>query len=142
MRHQCIYLMMLLPLVGCASTQISSLNDIDKQEIRHICIEHNPKVIVADFENILTKALDHQGITSQIYNLNTPEHCSYILKYTAFQKWDFSMVLTLAELKLFKEGKPLRTATYKLHAGGLLNPTKYKSNESKIFPLVDQLLEK
>lgn len=142
MSHKCICLMMLLPLVGCASTQVSSVNDIHVGEIRHICIEHNPKVIVDDFESIIVKALDEHGITSQIYNLNMPVNCSYSMKYTAHQKWDFSMVLTLAELKLFKEGKPLRTATYKLHAGGLLNPTKYKSNESKISPLVDQLLEK
>jgi hypothetical protein len=52
----------------------------------------------------------------------------------------FSMVLTSAQLSIYKDDKKIGSAEYKLHAGGLLNPTKYKSNESKIEPLVDQLV--
>lgn len=50
------------------------------------------------------------------------------------------MVLTSAQLSIYKDDKKIGSAEYKLHAGGLLNPTKYKSNESKIEPLVDQLV--
>lgn len=45
------------------------------------------------------------------------------------------MVLTQAQLILYKNEKRIGVAEYKLHAGGLLNSTKYKSNESKIEPL-------
>ena len=135
-------LFFILPLLGCASTQVSHLNNIDKRDLTHICIEHNPQVIVVNFENILINGLEARHNSTQIYDRTKPLECVYVLKYVAYQKWDFSMVLTRAELRLYKDDQLLGFAEYKLHAGGLLNPTKYKSNESKINPLINQLLEK
>ena len=130
----------ILPVLGCASTQVSNLKDIDKRDLTHICIEHNPKVIVANFEDILVDGLESHNLSTQIYEHSKPLGCVYILKYVAYQKWDFSMVLTKAELRLYKGDQLFRLAEYKLHGGGLLNPTKYKSNVSKINPLINQLL--
>lgn len=135
-------LFFILPLLGCSSTQVSHLNNIDKRDLTHICIEYNPQVIVVNFENILINGLEARHISTQIYDRTKPLECVYVLKYVAYQKWDFSMVLTRAELRLYKDDQLLGFAEYKLHAGGLLNPTKYKSNESKINPLINQLLEK
>ena len=134
--------LIMLPLLGCASSQVSHLKDIDRHDLKHVCIQHNPKVIVSNFENILINGLQAQHISTQIYNHPKPLECMYVLKYVAYQKWDFSMVLTKAELRLYRDDQLLSLAEYKLHAGGLLNPTKYKSNESKINPLINQLLEK
>lgn len=97
---------------------------------------------MVNFENILINGLEARHISTQIYDRTKPLECVYVLKYVAYQKWDFSMVLTRAELRLYKDDQLLGFAEYKLHAGGLLNPTKYKSNESKINPLINQLLEK
>jgi hypothetical protein len=84
--------------------------------------------------------LEYHDIATQVYSGDKPEVCEYSLRYIAYQKWDFSMVLTSAQLSIYKDDKKIGSAEYKLHAGGLLNPTKYKSNESKIEPLVDQLV--
>ena len=103
-------------------------------------MKHNPKVIVQNFEEIIISRLEYHDIATQVYSGDKPEVCEYSLRYIAYQKWDFSMVLTSAQLSIYKDDKKIGSAEYKLHAGGLLNPTKYKSNESKIEPLVDQLV--
>lgn len=96
-------LFFILPLLGCASTQVSHLNNIDKRDLTHICIEYNPQVIVVNFENILINGLEARHISTQIYDRTKPLECVYVLKYVAYQKWDFSMVLTRAELRLYKD---------------------------------------
>ncbi|ENV48305.1 hypothetical protein P255_01186 [Acinetobacter brisouii CIP 110357] len=132
-----------LILSGCATTQVSPLNLNANEKIKRICIEHNSRVVVNGFEDIVINRLEDNGISTETYiKGNKPSYCEYSIKYVAYQKWDFSMVLTQAELRLYKRDSKIADAEYKLHAGGLLNPTKYKSNESKINPLVDQLIGK
>ena len=134
-------LLPILLLTGCATSQVVPVKENQKDKIDKICVEHNPKVIVNNFEEIITNRLEDHGISHQIYNKNEkPPQCDYTMKYVAFQKWDLSMILTEAELRLYKGDIKIGGAEYKLNAGGLLNPTKYKSTESKINPLIDQLL--
>jgi hypothetical protein len=127
-------------LTGCATTKITPVQLSPGEKIQKVCIKHNPKVIVQNLEDIITSRLEYHNIATQVYSGERPELCEYSLRYVAYQKWDFSMVLTQAQLIFYKNEKRVGVAEYKLHAGGLLNPTKYKSNESKIEPLVDQLI--
>jgi len=127
-------------LTGCATTQITPVKLNAGERIQKVCIKHNPKVIVRNLEEIITSRLEYHNISTQVYSGEKPEKCEYSLRYVAYQKWDFSMVLTSAQLSIYKDERKIGSAEYKLHAGGLLNPTKYKSNESKIEPLVDQLI--
>lgn len=130
----------ILLIGGCATTQITPMQFSKKGGVQRICIKHNPKVIVQNFEEIITSRLEHHDILVQVYDGEKPEQCEYSLRYVAYQKWDISMVLTRAEISIYRDERKIGSAEYKLHAGGLLNPTKYKSNESKIEPLIDQLL--
>ena len=132
-----------LILSGCAIIQVTPLNLNANEKIQKICIEHNPRVVVNGFEDIVINRLEDNGISTETYiKGNKPSYCEYSIKYVAYQKWDLSMILTQAELRLYKGDSKIAGAEYKLHAGGLLNPTKYKSTESKINPLVDQLIRK
>lgn len=142
MKNHLILLFAIL-LTGCATTQITSVPTNTANDIKKVCIEHNAKVIVKNFDDILRNRLEDHGITSLIYNKDQkPNDCKYTLRYVAYQKWDMTMVMTHAELRLYKDDIKIGYAEYHLPAGGLLNPKKYISNESKINPLIDQLLGK
>ena len=133
-------LWLMVSLTGCATTNVTPLKLNTGEKIQKVCVKHNPKVIVQNFEEIIISRLEYHDIATQVSSGDKPEVCEYSLRYIAYQKWDFSMVLTSAQLSIYKDDKKIGSAEYKLHAGGLLNPTKYKSNESKIEPLVDQLV--
>lgn len=139
------HILIVIPMfiLGCATTQIAPVSNNTVSDIKRVCIENNPKVIVQGFEDILSNRLEDHGISSVFYNKGVkPEGCKYSLKYVAYQKWDMTMVMTHAELRLYSDDNKIGYAEYHLQAGGLLNPTKYKSNEAKINPLIDQLLGK
>lgn len=130
-------------LSGCATTSIKHDDNLNENQIRKICIENNPKVIVQNFEEIITDRLQSHGVTSEVFlKGKQPENCEYILRYTAYQKWDFVMVMTRADLSLYKNNTKISAANYTLNMGGFLNPTKYKSNADKLNPLIDQLIGK
>ena len=133
----------ILILTGCATTSINHKQDTNTSQIKKICIEHNSKVIVQNFEEIIVDRLQENGIITEVFLKGSrPESCEYILKYTAYQKWDLTMIMTQADLNLFKNNNKVSSANYTLHMGGFLNPTKYKSNTEKLNPLVDQLIGK
>ncbi|MFW1923707.1 Sbal_3080 family lipoprotein [Acinetobacter geminorum] len=128
---------------GCATTSVKQESNFDANQIKKICIENNPKVIVQNFEEIVSDRLQSHNIDTEVFMKGKkPEECEYVLKYTAYQKWDFTMVMNRADLYLYKENNKISSANYTLNMGGFLNPTKYKSNTEKLNPVVDQLIGK
>lgn len=126
---------------GCATTSVKQESRFDASPIKKICIENNPKVIVQNFEEIIVDRLQTHNIDTEVFiKGKKPEGCEFVLKYTAYQKWDFTMVMTKADLDLYKNNNKISSANYSLKMGGFLNPTKYKSNMEKLNPLVDQLI--
>ena len=93
-------LWLMVSLTGCATTNVTRLKLNTVEKIQKVCVKHNPKVIVQNFEEIIISRLEYHDIATQVYSGDKPEVCEYSLRYIAYQKWDFSMVLTSAQLSI------------------------------------------
>ena len=136
----------ILPLVfislfvsACTSVQVKPLDK--KHSITHICIKNNPRVKVTSFLSVIRNGFDDHGISSTMFDGAAPDDCQYILTYTALRSWDISTYLSHAELRLEdREGKRLAYAKYHLKGKGGLSLMKWASVESKMKPVIDELL--
>ncbi len=127
-----------LTLIGCTNVKVK---DIDPSvKLSHVCIEDNPKVIVGQFIPVLQNGFTRHGITTEIYSEQPPAHCQYRLTYTALKMWDIGMYMHHAELHLFHGRKEIGSAVYHLNGGGGLSLAKWASVESKMDPVIDELL--
>lgn len=125
-------------LAGCTAIDVKQVDS--SHRIDHVCIENNPKVIVADFVSTVEDVFHNHSITTEVYSGTMPDHCQYKLTYTALRSWDFTPYLSHAELRLFKGRERIGYAEYHLRAGGGLAPNKWASVKSKMTPVVKQLL--
>lgn len=137
-------LLLFFPLLsGCGTTISVGKIDPQKYNIREVCIEQNPKVIVANFETILAEGFQRNGIGAKVYK-TVPPSCEYTLTYTATQKWDFVMVLNDVHLDLYRRDELIsvlvRDAPSGIAGGGGLALTKWGSAKSKMDPLMDEWL--
>jgi hypothetical protein len=78
------------------------------------------------------------GITARVVDPPIPVDCEYTLWYTARRRWDIRPVLGYAELRVRFGGESIGSATYL--SSPSLSLFKWRSTESKIGPLLDQLL--
>ena len=128
-----------LAVVGCTSIQVQP---IDRSvNLKHVCIQENPKVIVADFVTVLRDGFDRHGISSEVFSGAKPERCEYVLTYTALQSWDFSTYLSHAELRLESKGRKVAYAEYHLSGKGGFSLMKWQSTKTKMDPVIDDLLK-
>jgi hypothetical protein len=128
----------ILLLAGCTSVDVKEVPSSAK--LSHVCIENNPKVIVVDFLPVVRDGFARHGITTEVYKDTPPEYCEYRLTYTAFKTWDIATYLHHAELRLYQEHNQIGFAEYHLTGGGGLSLTKWASVESKMNPVIDELL--
>lgn len=129
----------LIAIVGCTTMTV---RPIDKSAtLKHVCINENPKVKVADFITVLRDGFDRHGITTEVYSGNIPDNCGYILTYTALRSWDFSPYLSHAEIRIEKDGRQVAYAEYHLKGKGGLSLTKWKGTKYKMDPVIDELLK-
>ena len=125
-------------LTGCTSVQVRPLDS--SLAVSKICIEENEKVIVPHFLEIIRSGFDRHQIASDVF-LKPPVSCGVVLTYTALRKWDFVPFLSHAELWLRdKDGKQVGYAEYHLTGGGGFDFSKWASTESKMNPVIDELL--
>lgn len=124
-------------LAACTSVDVRR---VDPQEapLAAVCIERNPKVIVDDFLAVLEQAFQRHRIQVRVVSTPAPEDCEYTVTYTALQSWDVVTFLREAEVRVWKRGGVVGSATYH-HAGGYAL-TKYASTETKMRPVLDELL--
>jgi hypothetical protein len=126
-------------LAACTSVQVRPLEP--KLSVSKICIEENEKVIVPQFLEIVRSGFDRHGISTEVFTSTPPTSCSVVLTYTALRHWDFVPFLSHAELWLRdQKGKQVGYAEYHLTGGGGLDFSKWASTESKMNPVIDQLL--
>ena len=87
---------------------------------------------------MLESGFIRHGIETEIYEGSTPAHCEYVVTYIAGRSWDITPFMNHAELRLTNNGKTIGIATYR-HGGGFgLN--KWASTETKMTPVIDELL--
>ena len=125
-------------LAGCTSVTV---RPVDKAAgLKHVCIQENPKVAVADFLTVLRDGFDRNGISTEVVSSPAPRQCEYLLTYTALRSWDFSPFLSHAELRIERGGRQVAYAEYHLIGKGGLSLTKWAGTKSKMDPVIDELL--
>jgi len=125
-------------VAGCTSVQVANLEASHK--VYHVCIEDNPKVIVSDFIPVVQDGFARHGITTEIVTAPAPERCEYRLTYVAHRTWDVANYMHHAELRLFKGNQRIAYAEYHLNGKGGFALNKWASVDSKMDPVIDQLL--
>lgn len=127
-------------LTACTSIQVDPIGP--NLNVKKICIEENPKVIVGDFLTVVRNRIEYHGIDTDVYQNRIPEGCEYTMIYTALKTWDLGTYLHHAELRLEHNGRKVGYAEYHLNGKGGLSPTKWQGTKTKMEPVVDQLLGK
>lgn len=128
----------LLFVAGCTSIQVRELDPSTK--ISHVCIEENSKVIVHNFVSVIQNGFKRHGITTEIYKEVMPDYCEYHLTYTALKTWDVAMYMHHAEVWMYRGNENIAYAEYHLNGGGGFDLSKWASVDSKMDPVINQLL--
>ena len=132
-------LKLLAPIAVCSCTHVDVLEvDADTYSIATVCIEQNDNVEVADILSVVERGFIRHGITTSVYDGELPSDCEYSVSYAAEDGWDLKPFLNFAEIRMKKDGKTIGLATYR-HGGGF-GFNKWASTESKINPIIDELL--
>ena len=137
MRHP-VSLIALFTVSACTSISVHPV-DPDLQ-VRHVCIQDNPQVIIDGFVEYLQDDFQRHGITTEVIGTQRPRHCDYVLSYTARRSWDIATYMSTASVSLTRNGRSVASANYRLKGKGGMSLTKFKGTESKLDDIVDQLL--
>ena len=129
-------------LSACTSINVKPVSQQESAAIDHICIRNNPRVQVEDFTQVLEQIFSKHGITSEVIGRDKPAHCAYTLSYSALRSWDVTPYLSQAKLSLKHNNRSIAKASYHLRGGGGLSLTKWASTETKMTPVIEQLLGK
>ena len=130
-------------LVGCTSIQINNTTGFNPDSIKQVCIVHNPKVIIRDFDKLVEKSFARYNIDSKtVKNNDDVSLCQTTLNYTALRSWDFAPYMVSAQFNLLQNGRQVSEASFRLKGNGGLALNKWRSTETKINELVDELLGK
>ena len=123
---------------GCTTINVKKI-DRASTPITLLCIEENPKVLVGDLLSFLETSFQRHGIKTAVYRENSvPASCEYSLWYTALRGWDLATYLRSAELRIRRGAETVAIASYRHGGGFALN--KWESTETKLTPLVEELL--
>ncbi|WP_066458141.1 Sbal_3080 family lipoprotein [Castellaniella caeni] len=135
-----------LLVAGCAVASLTActaitVTPVDRAaNLRHVCIQLNPKVQVSDFVDVVRSGFDRHGITTEVFSGDVMEHCEYVMTYTARRSWDFVTYLVDAELWIRQDGRQVAYAQYHLKGKGGFALNKWAGTKSKMDPVIDQLL--
>ncbi len=111
-----------------------------QHDVKHVCIEENDRVLMSGFLPWLRQSFADHGITTEVYTGRPADHCEYTATYVAYWNWDMSMYLHQANVQLRKGGETVGVANFHLRAKGGLALNKWASVESKMGPVMDQML--
>jgi len=134
---------LMISVTACISnpTQNSTVNTKQLPSLEKICIQQNNTIDPSkQYLNIIVNKFENNAIKTQIYDQNKPSDCKYSLTYDIKTNWDVIPFVSRASLYLFDDGIQIHTAQYKVNS--TFEMAKWKSAQSKIEPLVDQLSKK
>lgn len=128
---------------GCTSIQVNNATDFNANNIRQVCIIHNPKVAIKDFDGIVARSFARYDIQSKILEDNDDiSMCQTVLHYTALRSWDLAPYMVSVQFNLIQNGRQVSESSFRLKGNGGLALNKWRSSETKVNELVDQLLNK
>lgn len=130
-----------LLLTGCNSYDVRPL--AFNSSLQTVYVEHNPEVIIGDFEDVLVSAIRKSGLIVEVVNApaySDPSSCT--LRYTARRSWDIVPYLTYANIEIYQGSRLRAFGTYR-HIGGScsLSLFKWQGTEAKMVPLYEELFE-
>ena len=125
-------------ITACTSMSVQPV-DPDLQ-VRHVCIQENPAVIIDGFVEYLQDDFERHGITTEVIGTQRPRHCEYVLSYTARRSWDIAAYMSTASVSLTRNGRSVASVNWRLKGKGGMSLTKFKGTESKLDDIIDQLL--
>ena len=123
-------------LVGCTAVNVEPL----APGIRTVHIRDNPKVTVPGFVEVMRDGFYRHGIAVQSLPADGAAGDLYVVDYTARRTWDLATYLSEAEITITHRGDRVGYAQYYLRGKGGLALTKFAGVESKITPVMDELL--
>ena len=130
-----------LTLNACTSIQVKNNDGFQPQSVKQICVIHNSKVTIDGFEQSIIRSFTRYDIHARIYPENSrPVMCETTMNYTALRSWDFVTYLTYAKFTLMKQGRIVSEAEFRLKGKGGLALNKWRSTDTKVDELVDQLV--
>lgn len=124
--------------VGCTSIEV--LPVASKENIQKIYIINNPKVVVDDFVSVLQDGFSRHNIATVVVEESQMQASDVTLRYVARRSWDIAPYLSTAELRLWRDGKLIGSADYRLRGGGGLSLNKWDSVKIKMDPVIDRLV--
>lgn len=128
----------LVLLTACTSVDVRPLSA--REPIESVLIVENPSVWRSDFVDVLIAGFSRHGIQAKVIQAGTPVGESYVVRYTARQKWDMAMYLSDATIWIYKNDQEVAKAVYHLKGGGGLSLMKWQDTATKIDPVIDELL--
>ena len=129
-------------LIGCTSIQVNNNDGFKPQSVQQICIIHNPKVTIDRFDQSIVRSFARYNINARIYPENSkPVLCETTMTYTALRSWDVVTYLSYAKFTLNQNGKIVSEAEFRLKGKGGLALNKWRSTDTKVDELVDQLVD-
>ena len=134
--RQLTLLVFCIALSACTSVKVKPVDA--SLNIQNVCIQENQKVTLDGFIPMLQEGFARHGISTRVI----PDHrtCEFVLTYTALRSWDVTVYLSHAELHLLHNGQEIASAEYHLRGKGGLSLTKFKRVQSKMDPVIDELL--
>ena len=128
------------PLLSCTSITVRPVES--RSQMTHVCIKHNPKVLVDDFVPVVRDGLSRHGVSSEEFSGNALPHCEFILTYTALRSWDLAPYLSHAEIRVERNGLQIGYGEFHLRGKGGFSMFKFQDTKTKIDPVIDQLFAK
>ena len=125
-----------LSIVGCTSITVEPM----PAGVKEVAIRDNPKVTVSDFVEVVRSGFSRHGIQTKVIAENALAGDDYVLTYMALRSWDIGTYLSKAEMWVTHKGNPAGHAEYHLRNKGGLALTKFQGVETKISPVIDELL--
>lgn len=130
-----------LVLTGCTSIQVNNATGFNANTIKQVCVVDNPKVIIKDFNQIIERSFARHNISARTFkDSDDLSSCQTTLNYTALRSWDFAPYMVSAQFNLLQNGRQVSEASFRLKGNGGLALNKWRSTETKVNELVDQLI--
>ena len=128
---------LIFSVTACTTVEVQPVAT-GRHPLKLVYIQQNPNVAVDDLLSVIENGFQRRGIETKIVTNQAIPESAYVLTYTASKAWDLTSYLKHVELRL-KEGNRLVGSAVYHHRGGYgLN--KWASTESKITPVVNELL--
>lgn len=132
-----VLLATLAAAAACTTVEVSPV-PASGYPIARLCIERNPDVVVEDLLPVIEQGVARHGIEPRVVDAPVPADCDYTLWYSARRRWDIRPVLGYVELRVRYRGETIGSASWLARPS--LSLLKWRSTESKVGPLLDQLL--